>query len=231
MLFNEHPEETLNTRVILPGVGAWLRYDAFGNTLDRVGEGRHYAYDLTLSAYESAVLLRIPPNDEEMYPVRKGKTAPTLEATSRLIEPTEWRVSLATAQDYPEFKLWGTLTSLRNLGSRELLPRFSGTMKYECQVQDEEAADSVWLDLGRAYETAQVWVNGREAGVRLCAPYVWDISELWRQGTNELTVEVTNTLAKDQQDWFSKFVQQEPSGLLGPVRLLRQSAISAESGN
>ncbi|WP_391572623.1 glycosylhydrolase-like jelly roll fold domain-containing protein [Cohnella sp.] len=231
MLFNEHPEETLNTRVILPGEGAWLRYDAFGNTLGRVGEGRHYTYDLTLSAYESAVLLRIPPDDEDKYPVRKGKTAPTLEATSRLIEPTEWRVSLATAQDYPEFKLWGTLTSLRNLGSRELLPRFSGTMKYECQVQDEEAADSVWLDLGRAYETAQVWVNGREAGVRLCAPYVWDISELWRQGTNELTVEVTNTLAKDQQDWFSKFVQQEPSGLLGPVRLLRQSAISAESGN
>jgi hypothetical protein len=103
-------------------------------------------------------------------------------------------------------------------------------MKYECQVRDEEATDSVWLDLGRVYETAQVWINGREAGVRLCAPYVWDISEFWQQGANVLTVEVTNTLVKDQQDWFSKFVQQEPSGLLGPVRLLRPSTISEGSG-
>jgi hypothetical protein len=230
MLFNEHPEETLNTRVILPGEGVWLRYDAFGNTLERIGEGRNYAHALTLRAYESAVLLRIPSGDEANYPIGPGKTAPASETASRLIEPTEWHVSLATAQDYPVFKPWGTLTSLRNISSRDLLPRFSGTMKYECQVRDEEAAGSVWLDLGQVYETAQVWINGREAGVRLCAPYVWDISEFWQQGANELTVEVTNTLVKDQQDWFSKFVQQEPSGLLGPVRLLRPSTISAGSG-
>ena len=46
------------------------------------------------------------------------------------------------------------------------------------------------------------------------------IGKLLRAGANTLVVEVTNTLVKQQRDFFSRFAQQEPSGLLGPVRLL-----------
>lgn len=119
------------------------------------------------------------------------------------------------------------------MSSRDLLPRFSGTMKYECVVTGEltgEITDPIWLDLGQVYEIAQVWVNGQDVGVKLCAPYVWNIACYWKQGENEVTIEVTNTLAKNQQDWFSKFVQQEPSGLLGPVNIIGSSAISQGSG-
>jgi len=55
--------------------------------------------------------------------------------------------------------------------------------------------------------------------VRLCPPYHFDIGHLLQEGDNLLSVEVTNTLAKQIRDRFSAFAQQEPSGLLGPVRI------------
>ncbi|BBI34800.1 glycosylhydrolase-like jelly roll fold domain-containing protein [Cohnella abietis] len=221
MLFNEHPSDQLETHVKLPGEGLWLSYDAFSNELEYVGEGRDYGLDLRLSAYESFILLRVTTADVAELALRSRSALPPQATSSRLVEPAEWQVSLASSESYPVFDSWGALTSLRNMSSRELLPRFSGTIKYECEIACVEPHGPLWLDLGQVYETAEVWVNGKTAGVKLCAPYVWDISEFWMQGTNALVIEVTNTLAKDQQDWFSKFVQQEPSGMLGPVRLIR----------
>ena len=41
------------------------------------------------------------------------------------------------------------------------------------------------------------------------------------QKENELVVTVTNTLSKSvQNNMFDRYMAQEPSGLLGPVRLL-----------
>lgn len=246
MLFNENPDQPIETSITLPGSGVWLRYDAFTNKVDRVGAGENYQLDLRLSAYESLILLRVPVGEEGNLPAPIGQwqraplgTDLSLYASAdralsrRMIEPFQWSISLATAKEYPTFTPWGTMKELRNMSSRDLLPRFSGTMKYECVVTGEltgEITDPIWLDLGQVYETAQVWVNGQDVGVKLCAPYVWNIARYWKQGENELTIEVTNTLAKNQQDWFSKFVQQEPSGLLGPVSIIGSSAISQGSG-
>jgi len=77
----------------------------------------------------------------------------------------------------------------------------------------------VLLDLGAVYETADVWVNGQSAGVRICPPYRFEIGRLVRPGQNTLTVEVTNTLVYEQRDFFSRFASLEPSGLLGPIRV------------
>jgi hypothetical protein len=100
------------------------------------------------------------------------------------------------------------------------LPTFSGTFRYETAFAWAGSARDVTLDLGQVYETAQVWVNGQEAGVRICPPYRLAIGELLRPGGNDLVVEVTNTLVKQQRDFLSRFAPQEPSGMLGPVRLL-----------
>ena len=79
---------------------------------------------------------------------------------------------------------------------------------------------NVLLDLGEAYETAEVWMNGQAVGICICPPYRYEVGEYLHSGKNTLTAEVTNTLVKDQRDFLSRFAQQEPSGLLGPVRLL-----------
>jgi hypothetical protein len=98
-------------------------------------------------------------------------------------------------------------------------PTFSGTYRYETTFEWQQSAQKVTLDLGAVYETAEVWVNGQPAGVRICPPYRFPVGPLLRAGENVLVVEVTNTLVKQQQDFLSRFAQQEPSGLLGPVYL------------
>jgi hypothetical protein len=78
------------------------------------------------------------------------------------------------------------------------------------------------LDLGEVYETAEVWVNGEPAGVRICPPYVVEVTGLLQAGQNELRIEVTNTLAKARgNNGLDRAMAQEPSGLIGPISLLR----------
>ena len=45
----------------------------------------------------------------------------------------------------------------------------SGTVRYEgtTQLEKKNIERSIWLDLGNAYETAEVFVNGKSAGVRI----------------------------------------------------------------
>jgi len=76
------------------------------------------------------------------------------------------------------------------------------------------------LDLGEVYEIASVRLNGRDAGVRISPPYYLNITGMGQEGSNILEIEVTNTLAKKIHDVFSRAMVQEPSGLLGPVRIL-----------
>ena len=137
-----------------------------------------------------------------------------------------WTVSTATAEQYPSFELQPQLTSLGNLAVPGLLPAFSGTMRYETTVElpyspERQAIRRVTLRLGEAYETAEVWVNGLLAGVCICPPYVLDVTAHMVPGVNTLTIDVTNTLAKKHGDnIFDRAMPQEPSGLVGPVRLL-----------
>ena len=81
-----------------------------------------------------------------------------------------------------------------------------------------EAADAV-LDLGEAHETAEVFLNGVSAGVRLCRPYRFDLSGLIKNGSNELRIEVTNTLGTAIWEPMSHYLVIEPFGVEGPVKL------------
>ncbi|MNJ61774.1 Glycosyl hydrolases family 2, sugar binding domain [compost metagenome] len=110
---------------------------------------------------------------------------------------------------------------LGNMSSPDRLPQFSGTFRYETQfawIADENS--SCKLDLGSVYETVEVWVNEQSVGAIICPPYVLDITSYVQTGSNRLVIEVTNTLVKHKPDPLSRFVQQEPSGLLGPVKII-----------
>jgi len=50
------------------------------------------------------------------------------------------------------------------------------------------------LDLGVVANTAEVFLNGRRAGVRWMQPYRFEVTKLVRNGPNHLRIVVTNTL-------------------------------------
>lgn len=76
------------------------------------------------------------------------------------------------------------------------------------------SSDKVILDLGEVCEIARLTVNGTAAGIRLWAPYTFDLTGLLQEGVNTISVEVSNALANGMS--HSKL----PSGLLGPVKFL-----------
>ncbi len=97
------------------------------------------------------------------------------------------------------------------------------------------------LDLGDVRDMAEVFVNGKSAGIAWKAPFRVDITSLVKAGANDLKIEVMkdwmNRLVGDQKlpsekrftrtnmtpqgDWGGdKTWKISPAGLLGPVRLL-----------
>jgi len=110
------------------------------------------------------------------------------------------------------------MQALVDLSRADLLPDFSGTFKYETDLHVlPSSGKRMLIDIGEVFETAEVFVNGESAGVRLAGPYQFDITDLIKEGTNSLTIEVTNTLVKEMSDFLSTLDAIEPSGLLGPV--------------
>jgi Glycosyl hydrolases family 2, sugar binding domain. len=222
LFFNEHPRASIDTVVKVPAAGRVWLYDAYENRIVRVIEGEEGGITripLSLAPFETivAVIGGMTEGIDGEVPAA-GMPEGQWEITG------PWSLSLATSEQYPEMKFYGTLDELVDLSKPDRLPRFSGTFRYEATVSwHDELPKQVFLDLGAVYETAEVFVNGRSAGVRISHPYRFDLSSMLVRGDNTLAIEVTNTLVKEQRDMFSLVAQQEPSGLLGPVKLLFSS--------
>ena len=118
---------------------------------------------------------------------------------------------------------------------------FSGTAVY-AKVLDAPAAwfkpgARLWLDLGDVKNVAEVSVNGRPLGTVWRAPFRVDATAALKPGANSLEIKVANLwvnrLIGDKQPGAAKtftytaveFYKADspllPSGLLGPVRIVR----------
>ena len=110
---------------------------------------------------------------------------------------------------------------------------------------------SVYLDLGEVRELAEVYINGKPAGILWKPPFRTEITSLLKAGENKLTIEVMNLwinrLAGDQYlppekrytrtniRVFDGYMAKpgttwppKPAGLLGPVRLLPADDINID---
>ncbi|GKU24225.1 glycosyl hydrolase [Clostridium folliculivorans] len=218
MFFNEHPYDSVDTKVYVPLNKKTVSYDAFNNSIkvckaQSRDEGTEI--DLKLSAYESKIII-FSSDDFENYDVDNIEV---LKEAEKFNIEGSWKVSMAEPLDYPNFKDDIKLDELVNLAKPKLYPNFSGTVRYEINFEVKEAAEKALLDLGRVYEVAELWLNGENLGVRICPPYKFDVSSYIKKGVNSLVVEVTNTLVKAHKDAFSQYAVQEPVGLLGPVKV------------
>ncbi|WP_419875414.1 glycosylhydrolase-like jelly roll fold domain-containing protein [Candidatus Pristimantibacillus sp. PTI5] len=217
MLFNEHPNREIDTEVHLPVSGRVQYYDAYANKLlesDSVKEEAGTRLRLKLAASDTMVVIAGAALGEA--------EAAEQTANEKLIMSIHgpWSVSTSISEQYPVFTPWREVETVTDLSKPGLLPSFSGTFRYEANLKWSPASGNrAVIDLGEAFETAEVFLNGVSAGTRIAAPYRFDISELIREGNNTLSIEVTNTLVKEIPDFFSRLGQLEPSGLLGPVRV------------
>ena len=110
---------------------------------------------------------------------------------------------------------------------------------------------NIYLDLGEVGEIAEIYINGKSAGVVWKPPFRTDITQLVKPGENELTVEVMNlwinrlagdmelpdktgftqtNIRSDGGEWLENWESWhvEPAGLLGPVRLLASKEVEVK---
>ena len=94
--------------------------------------------------------------------------------------------------------------------------------KTDAEIRKEIGSGKrILCDLGEVGCSAELLVNGVNAGVRLSAPYRFDITGLVHAGENCLEVEVFNSLYNHYRtvpNYYNDRVQK--SGLIGPVRLI-----------
>ncbi|MER8067541.1 glycosyl hydrolase [Streptomyces sp. NPDC094034] len=105
------------------------------------------------------------------------------------------------------------------------LAEYSGGVRYSrvLTLPADAGTGRVTLDLGRVRGTAEVRVDGVAAGVRVCSPYVFDVTGLAGPGDRTVEITVFGTLAP-YLDAVSPthfvFPGQRVTGLMGPVRLI-----------
>ena len=119
-----------------------------------------------------------------------------------------------------EFRLLAEQAAPFDITAPEGLPEFSGELLYKAAFR-AETGFSV-LDLGFVGETAEVRVNGIAVGVRINAPYKFDLTPALQSGDNRLEVLVrSNPGHRRYTDGLCCFSHIPPTGILGPVALCR----------
>jgi hypothetical protein len=118
---------------------------------------------------------------------------------------------------------------------------FSGSAVYRNTFRVPQKNGEFFLDLGQVNFYAEVWVNGKSAGVRIWPPYRLRVTDLLHEGENSVTVAVSNSAAVERRHmlvdegmalgwnryWNEDNIDREGenlvSGLLGPAELIRMT--------
>jgi hypothetical protein len=195
----------------------------------------------------TVVTLPMIANDAAFVVFRSRATAPSRTvaepvATSVATLDGPWTVTFPPnagappTATFPELASWTTSTEPG-------VKYFSGTATYTKELQIPAAwragGTKLVLDLGSVKNVAEVHVNGRPVGIAWKAPFRVDVTDAVTPGANRIEIRVanlwTNRLIGDKQpgadhkyafavfDPFRADSPLLPSGLLGPVRVLRVS--------
>ncbi|HTY61826.1 MAG TPA: glycosyl hydrolase [Acidobacteriota bacterium] len=189
------------------------------------------------------VPLRLDPNDAVFVVFRKPadqQNIPVPVETAIAAIEGPWDVGFQPDRGAPQ-KI--TLSELSSWAENADIgvKYFSGTGTYTKTIQAPadwfSGRSRLWLDLGSVKNLAEVMVNGKSLGIVWKAPFRIDVTDALKPGTNALEIRVTNLwvnrLIGDAQPHVAKkytYTTQQfyransplaPSGLLGPVRILK----------
>jgi (4-O-methyl)-D-glucuronate---lignin esterase len=179
---------------------------------------------------------------------RTSWTAPAHTETQLATVEGPWKVHFPPNWGAPPSITLDKLASWSTNGD-DGVKYFSGTATYTKTLDVPSSwlrhNAHIWLDLGTVKNLAEVTVNGKPLGIVWHTPYRVDVTSALHAGANEVTIKVTNAwvnrLIGDQQpDATKKYTFTDvkpyradspllPSGLLGPVTVIRESGVHAES--
>ena len=110
---------------------------------------------------------------------------------------------------------------------------YSGGVAYTQNVTLTAAQirNGIQLEIADLSASAEVFVNGASAGIRVAPPWRWDITGCVHAGKNAITVQVFSSLANHYEGTPTRYKGDFKAGLLGRARLDCISAICCPIGN
>lgn len=172
---------------------------------------------------------------DSLDPTAPDNSARKISSSTELKGP--WMLAFQAGRGAPRSMKMKHLQSL-SLSSERGVRYFSGTCTYKTKFKVKSAKDVREISLGEVKNIAEVILNGQNLGIYWKSPFVVNVEGVIREGTNHLEVRVTNTWPNrligdaqpDESDPITytafKFYKADdallPSGLIGPVRLLRE---------
>lgn len=194
----------------------------------------------------TTVPLRLDPYDAVFVVFRKAASAPSLELP-RQVETRvaqvdgAWDISFQPDRGAPAKVRLDRLSSWTENADAGV-KYFSGAGTYSKTIQAPadwfKPGARLWLDLGEVKNLAEVTVNGKSLGVVWRTPFRVDATGALKQGANTVEIKVINLwvnrivgdMQPDQVKKYTYTAQQFyradspllPSGLLGPVQVIRQ---------
>jgi len=236
-LFNES-DRALDLTALLQGAGTPEYWDAVTGKRARAvawsRQGDSVRLPLTLEPYEARTIILAPAS-------QATEVRPALKQTGESIAiEGDWKLTIAGKGFCGPLKTWAEYGE----------PGYCGTVRYmkEFNVPRSlsDAKRGLHLDLGEVKYSARVRLNGKDLGLLAWRPFRWPVGEAIRAGVNLLEIEITNTAANELAGSPERFAELEkkgwlqnsyvkrylpfdkemvPSGLLGPVRLLRYETV------
>ncbi|MDB5267031.1 MAG: glycoside hydrolase [Hymenobacter sp.] len=208
--------------------------------------GKMEAASYTIANGLTKVTLPLAPNDAVFVVFRNAATKPSFTvpvATEQKLAAfaEDWQVAFQPNRGAPASASFTKLASYTE-NSTAGIKYFSGTAIYTKTITAPArwfgSNGQLWLDLGEVKNLAEVVVNGQPLGVVWKKPFRVDVTNALKPGNNQVEIKVTslwvNRLVGDAQPGVTGkitytsllFYQADakllPSGLLGPVVLLKQ---------
>lgn len=209
MFFNESVSETVDVTISFSNEARQpIAYDAYKDTY-WVVEKNH----LVLEPYQTVIWV---------FGDTKEPMSLIQEKVHEEVIHSEWTVGFARTEEYPEFQEVTKMDKLQPLSNLEDFERVSGTVSYSTSLTLNKANDIIEIELGPTFEIAEVFVNDVSAGVNIAPPYCFDVSGLFRDGENELRIEVTNTLGTEFRGGLNQYLMIEPFGLIGDIKVKKR---------
>lgn len=203
---------------------------AEGDTLslgNRLAIGEPPAYALRADGAGNVFVQAASPGSIELT-TATGKTlaADVTEAPAPLTLDGAWDLSFPPHWGAPAHVAWPRLESWTDSDDTGI-KYFSGTATYTKEIEIPSAmlgADrSLWLDLGRVKNLAEVSLNGQSLGILWKPPFRVEITSAARPGRNKLEVKITNLWPNrligdeqlpDDREWVGKRLREWPQWLL-----------------
>jgi hypothetical protein len=128
--------------------------------------------------------------DKERLELKSGKNFPEIKVNEEL--SGAWKVMFDSKWGGPEKVEFDTLQDWTTRNEPGI-KYYSGIATYQKNFELSRIPEGkTYLDLGVVHDMARVKLNGREIGVLWCAPWRIGVTDVLKNGVNQLEIEVVN---------------------------------------